>query len=480
MFRRILAAALLPVAIACSSRPAPVDAPEPAPAPAPLPVTTASGAPQAPASDASAPAPKLVFSQNDVAQAMQRAKREGKAVFVDAWAPWCHTCLSMKHYVFVDPSLAPLSERMAFVAIDTDRPENVAFVEKYAIDVWPTFFVLDPEGGDVIGFWPGAASVREIRELATGALDVLDARRSAGKAADPVLAALVKARALHAERNYDQAARAYAAALKIAPPDWARRSEALFGWVGSLAKAGRGRECVEAGMKHLRDVRGAALPADFARVVFQCTDGIADAKKRRAAREAAVARLRELVASPPAEASIDDRADALDILAGSLETLNDRAGAKQAHEQQVALLERAASEAATPQAASTYDYQRAMAYLALGRPEAAVKMLQEREKQLPDSYEPPARLASVLAEMGRTKDALAAIDRALPHSYGPRKLRYLALKARIQTALGDRAGTIATLEQELAGWKELGTRAPADRLRDTQRRLDAARRAPAR
>jgi tetratricopeptide (TPR) repeat protein len=229
-------------------------------------------------------------------------------------------------------------------------------------------------------------------------------------------------------------------------------------------------------MKHLAEIRGAALPADFARVVFQCADGLADRTKQRAARDAAVARMRELVATPPAEASTDDRADALDILAGSLEALKDDRGARRAHEQRLALLEQAARAAATPQAASTYDYQRATAYLALGRPEAAVKMLEEREKQLPDSYEPPARLASVLAEMGRPKDALAAIDRALPNSYGPRKLRYLALKARIQIALGDRAGTVVTLEQELAGWKELGKRAPSDRVKDAQRRLDAARR----
>jgi tetratricopeptide (TPR) repeat protein len=173
---------------------------------------------------------------------------------------------------------------------------------------------------------------------------------------------------------------------------------------------------------------------------------------------------------------VDDRADALDILAGSLETLGDKAGSKKAHEDRLALLEQAAKLAPTPQAASTYDYQRATAYLELGRAEEAVKMLQERERQLPDSYEPSARLASVLAEMGRHSDALAAIDRALVHAYGPRRLRYLALKARVQHSLGDRSGQIATLQQEISGWKELGKRAPPDRLKDAQRRLEAAQR----
>src|SRR4249919_131893 len=108
------------------------------PAPAPAAVT---------ATDVVAP-PKAVFAHvEDFDAGMAKAKAEGKAVLVDAWAPWCHTCLSMQNYVLNDPSLASLGERVVLVELDTDKPENAAFQEKYAIKVWPTFFVIDPKSG---------------------------------------------------------------------------------------------------------------------------------------------------------------------------------------------------------------------------------------------------------------------------------------------------------------------------------------------
>jgi tetratricopeptide (TPR) repeat protein len=474
--RRFAPWPLIAVALACSPAPPPASrAPEPAPAhsapPAAAPAPTAAAPPAS-----STPAAKLDFLHDDVPGAMARARREGKALFIDAWAPWCHTCLSMKHYVFVDPSLAPLAERMLFVAVDTDREQNAEFVEKYPIDAWPTFFILDPEKGDVLGFWPGAASVREIRDLSLAALEVFDADRSRDKSPDPNLVALVRARAAQAERRYDQAASGYATLVARAPRSFPQRSEAIAGWVSSLSRAGRAAECAEVGLRHLDQVTGAALPADFSRTVFGCASALENAAKRRQGREAVLARLRALVASPPVESSLDDRADALDILAWALEESGDAEGTRQVHEQRLQMLEQAAKSAPTPQAASTYDYQRATAYLALGRAEEAVKMLEQRETELPDSYEPPARLASVLAEMRRYPEALAAIDRALAHAYGPRRLRYLALKARIQRALGDRTGQTTTLEQEVAGWKALGKRAAANQLKDAERRLAAARR----
>src|SRR5688572_25080794 len=95
-------------------------------APAPAPAAPAAPAAAAPAS----PAPAFAHVE-DFDAGIAKAKAEGKAVVVDAWAPWCHTCLSMQNYVLNDPSLAPLAERVVLVELDTDKPENAAFLEKY-------------------------------------------------------------------------------------------------------------------------------------------------------------------------------------------------------------------------------------------------------------------------------------------------------------------------------------------------------------
>ena len=110
----------------------------------------------------------------------------------------------------------------------------------------------------------------------------------------------------------------------------------------------------------------------------------------------------------------------------------------------------------------------------------AVAMLEAREKQMPGSYEPPARLASTLFKLARFEEAKAAVERAIAKAYGPRKLGYLRLRAGIQSKLGDAAGALATLREEVRGWEALppGQASPA-MLEDARKRLAAAEAAPA-
>jgi tetratricopeptide (TPR) repeat protein len=210
-------------------------------------------------------------------------------------------------------------------------------------------------------------------------------------------------------------------------------------------------------------------------VLLSCAGRLAKSSTQELARRKAITRLEALIASPPPESTVDDRADALAILAGVKGELGDAEGARAAHEKRLALMEKAAAEAKTPEIAATYDYGRAVSYMALGRGEEAVRMLEQREREMPKSYDPPARLSSALAKMGRLEPALAANGRAVALSYGPRRLAYLKQRAELQSRMGDRQGQIATLKEEVAGHEALG---PGQRneaaLADARRRRAGA------
>src|SRR4029078_7089648 len=104
-----------------------------------------------------------------------------------------------------------------------------------------------------------------------------------------------------------------------------------------------------------------------------------------------ISHLKKYTANPPADASADDRADAWNTLSYALADEGDDAGAQHAQEQRLAVLEKAAAGIQDPLLAQTFDYQRAQAYVALKRGDEAVKMLEAREKALPNSYgRPPA------------------------------------------------------------------------------------------
>jgi thiol-disulfide isomerase/thioredoxin len=421
------------------------------------------------------PRPPLAAIHDDVPAAVAKAKAEGKAVLVDAWAPWCHTCLSMQNYVLSDPSLAPLADRVVLVAVDTDRPENAAFLERHAVNVWPTFFVIDPAKDEVAGYWPGAASVKEFRAFVEeGAGLVEEGRGLAEKEGSPARA-LAEAKAAHAAGDYARAAKGYERAAQSGGPSFARRSEALYGWLHALYRSRDFAACARVGRAHAAEVEGAAMPADFSSFLLACAGKLPKGAEQDAARKAAIDRLRKLVASPPPESSADDRADALSILAEGLKETGDAAGAQKANEARLAMLEEAARAARSPEEAATYDYARAGAYVALGKAEEAVAMLKERERQMPGSYEPPARLAEVLSKIDRAPEALEAISRAIAKAYGPRKLRYLKLRAELQGRLGDTTGEVATLREEVAGHEALAKgQADKDRLADARRRLEEA------
>jgi len=49
---------------------------------------------------AASSAPKVI--EDDYAKALAEAKKTKKLLFVDAWAPWCHTCVFMREHVEVE------------------------------------------------------------------------------------------------------------------------------------------------------------------------------------------------------------------------------------------------------------------------------------------------------------------------------------------------------------------------------------------
>ena len=429
----------------------------------------------APAAAAPAAAPATMAAVEDFNAGMAQAKAEGKAVLVDAWAPWCHTCLSMQNYVMNDPSLASLANRVVLVELDTDKPENAFFLEKYEVNAWPTFFVIDPTTSQVAGVWPGAASAREFRRFVEDGLAGIEALGSAQADPNSPLRLMMDAKAAQATRDHDKAAALYAQLVASNDKTWPRRSEALMGWLSALQDSGKVKDCLQVGRAHLSEVEGAAVPADFASTLLSCSEDETAGAEGKAARAEVIARLRSLTTTPPSDASADDRADAFNILSAALDDEGDKDGARKAQEGRLAVLEAAAAGIKDPIIAQTYDYARAQAYVALNRGDEAVAMLQAREKEMPNSYEPIARLASALSKMDRLPESVVAFDRAIAKSYGPRQLLYLRQKAEVQGRMGDHTGQVATLRAEVAGYEALAKgHANPKGLEDARKRLAEA------
>lgn len=179
----------------------------------------------------------MPFRHDDFQGALAEAARANKLLFVDAWAEWCHTCKSMKSFVFTNPALAPLAESVVFLAIDTDKPDNAQFLEKYDVRVWPSLFAIDPGTNSLLGYWPGSASFAELREFLEESSRAREAMSQSALDPKGSNALLIRARLAHAAGDPRQAASLYARALERAPTAWPRTSEALHGRLWALAQS---------------------------------------------------------------------------------------------------------------------------------------------------------------------------------------------------------------------------------------------------
>ena len=412
----------------------------------PTPEPVASADPSAAAPTAAAPAEgPITFVENDYAGALADARARGVPLFIDTWAAWCHTCLSMKSYVFPDPSLRRFASRFVWLAIDTERDDNAALVTRLGIRVLPTLYVLDAATEKPVLAWPGSLTATEL----AGLLDDAATAATHGAAGGEASAALLQGHQASAAGKLDEAIAAYRAAIAAAPPDWPRRPQAVDALVTRLADSKQLAACVTiAADEAPRMPPGTAL-ADTLRAAMSCADDLPKNAPERT-RLADLADLGEKVAADLSQPILaDDRSDLYDYVVAALKGMGRKDHAARVARAWSAFLDDQAARAPTPEARAVFDAHRLLAYRATGKPELAVPMLQQSERDFPDNYNPPARLGTAYLAMKRYDDALAAVKRAIDRAYGPRKLRLWALQADVYEAKGDRAAARASLRAAL-------------------------------
>ncbi|HUJ27741.1 MAG TPA: thioredoxin family protein [Myxococcales bacterium] len=368
----------------------------------------------------------LDFIEDDYPKALAVARAQHKPVFVDFWATWCHSCLSMQRFVLADPGMKPVANDVVWLAIETETEKNKPVVEKYPLDGWPTFLLIDPANEKILGRFLGSGSVQEIRGFVEDGV-----RAMHGASNDPAWIAQREGDAARNQGDFRGAAGAYGRAVSLSQADDPQRPERLNLYMAALRRLQDRATCVRTGVAEARGMPATAVGADFMAALFDCAEH--DPK----ARELAMGRLREILDAKDAALAADDRSDALANLSEMYDATSRHEKAAAAMRERAAVLEKAAAAAPDATMASTFDAHRTETYLYLKEPQKAEQLLAEREKQMPGDYNPPARLARVYFEEKKLPEAEAAVGRALDEMpKSQRRVGILELKRKILAAEG--------------------------------------------
>jgi tetratricopeptide (TPR) repeat protein len=356
----------------------------------------------------------------------------------------------MRAYVFTDKALARHAGRFVWLELNTDLPKNAVFQEKYPLENWPTFFIIDPREEKALVRFAGSATVAQLEKLFE------DGERAYRGEAQGAEAAMARGDALYGAGKPAEAAQAFTQALAEAPPDWSRRGRTVESLLVALWGAKQYDVCASKAAEELPRLPRSPSLANATTLAIGCAASMApENPKRKELLSAFDARGREVMAPPLIEMPADDRSGLYEAMVEGRAELSDEAGSKALATEWLAFLEGEAAKAPNPEARTVFDSHRMSASMMLGEPLRAVPALEQSEKDLPNDYNPPARLAVLYRMLGRLDDALAASDRALAKVQGTRRLRVLSDRSAIQVARGEKDAAVKTLEEALAYAKAL-------------------------
>jgi len=351
----------------------------------------------------------------------------------------------MRAFVLTDKALGRDAGRFVWLSINTEKATNAEFLRKFPVEVWPSLYVINPSTEKVSLRWVGGATVPQLQKLFD---DGEHAVKGTGRGVSGILA---RADKLYGEGKNAEAAKEYRAALKAAPAQWPQYGRTVESLLFALSVTHADGECATTALEAWPRLRDMSSTANVAAAGLDCALGLPKETPRRAG---TIRRLREdalaAIANKRAKVAGDDISGVYDELVSEREDAKDEAGKTKLLGEWAAFLEKQAADAKTPEQRAAYDPHRVGVYLQMKQPERGLEMLEASERDLPDDYNPPARLAVLYKALKRYDDALAASDRALAKAYGPRKVGILVTRSDIYREKGDVEKANKTMEDAIS------------------------------
>lgn len=80
-------------------------------------------------------------------QALMKAKKEHKFVFMNVYAVWCGPCTQLKKTTFKSEKVGnTFNKNFVNISIDAEKGEGIELSRKYEVNAHPLMLVISPDG----------------------------------------------------------------------------------------------------------------------------------------------------------------------------------------------------------------------------------------------------------------------------------------------------------------------------------------------
>lgn len=113
----------------------------------------------------------IKFENDSFKNLLDRAKKENKLIFMDAYASWCGPCKKMDNMVFTQAEVGEVyNSTFINTKFDMEKGEGVGIAKKYGVSAYPTYLFIDGNG-EVVYRSTGYFEVPEFLKIAKDAVD---------------------------------------------------------------------------------------------------------------------------------------------------------------------------------------------------------------------------------------------------------------------------------------------------------------------
>ncbi len=323
----------------------------------------------------------------------------------------------MRANVLNDAALMKQAGQFAWLSIDSEKPVNAGFVDKFATGGVPLFLVIDPAKEQAVLNWYGTATAPQLVNL------LADGKSAISGGATGADAMLARGDEMNGQKKPGEAATWYEQALQSGGPSWPHRTRTIESLVMAYEFSQNGAKCIETAA---REAPGMRRDRSFVNTVYF---GLDCAKPGTPALKQMETLAEEGVRIPGVLA--DDTSGLYQNLAAIYRRDKDEEAATRTATAWLAYLRQQIAQAPNAEARMGYDLHLVSAAIFLKRPDLALSDVERAARELPNDYNPPRLAARLYQEMEKYDEALAECDRALAKAYGAPKLSLYMVKGRL-------------------------------------------------